>query len=297
MMQIRNALTQSAEQLNQLMQADFPDQTHDALAEQLESLSKLHNKIDALQTSQKNIANRLGKEIRNASKQIEAFISVENYFNTGNLPSVSSESHAWPISPDLSLFLIEMLESEHYDLIIEFGSGYSTLLIARVLQQQLLRSPDKPQPYQIAFEHLEHYHEKTRKQLELHQLHDKVNVIHTPLKKWKSEDDNVYPYYSCVSALRKVKKTLGSSPRKILVLVDGPPGSTGKHARYPALPIINSIFPQQAIDYVLDDYIREDEKEITKLWLEYLERHSRKVSVQERKLEKDVCVIRVDAAA
>ncbi|MBE6035982.1 MAG: hypothetical protein E7222_14990 [Clostridiales bacterium] len=52
----------------------------------------------------------------------------------------------------------------------------------------------------------------------------------------------------------------------MLVIVDGPPGATGKNARYPAVPITMKYFSATSIDFILDDYNRNDEKEIAKIW-------------------------------
>lgn len=45
----------------------------------------------------------------------------------------------------------------------------------------------------------------------------------------------------------------------------------------------------------MDDYIRDDEKEIVKLWQARLTTLNRTFTLHETKLEKDACLIRVDA--
>ena len=76
-----------------------------------------------------------------------------------------------------------------------------------------------------------------------------------------------------------------------MVLVDGPPNTTGKHARYAALPIVLAYFDQANIDFLVDDYRRYDEKEIIQLWLEELQSAGRQAILTEKKLEKGACLI------
>lgn len=51
------------------------------------------------------------------------------------------------------------------------------------------------------------------------------------------------------------------------MFVHGPPGDTQSKARYPALPLCHSLLSKDAI-VILDDYYREDEKEMATLWAE-----------------------------
>lgn len=60
--------------------------------------------------------------------------------------------------------------------------------------------------------------------------------------------------------LSDLARSKSSFFKRILVIVDGPPASTGPHTRYRAGPIVADSFPRVHIDFVLDDYLREDEK-------------------------------------
>jgi hypothetical protein len=102
-----------------------------------------------------------------------------------------------------------------------------------------------------------------------------------------------YRYYECQALLNEVAASCGESAKKILVFVDGPPGATGKHARYPALPLVLTCFPAAAIDVLLDDYQRDDEQEIVTMWREDLEALGRKFKITKLKVEKGACVIEI----
>lgn len=51
-----------------------------------------------------------------------------------------------------------------------------------------------------------------------------------------------------------------------LLLVDGPPGRTSKHARYPAVPALRDRLRPGAT-FMLDDCHRREEKETLHRWL------------------------------
>ena len=59
--------------------------------------------------------------------------------------------------------------------------------------------------------------------------------------------------------------------RRVLVIVDGPPGATGPQARYPALPALLQAIPAAParplqITLLLDDLIRADEQATAAAW-------------------------------
>ena len=64
-------------------------------------------------------------------RQLELHAEIHSYMNGGKFQSASEE---WPISPDTVATLIGMVEQQH-DLIIEFGSGVASGLLAVALSQ------------------------------------------------------------------------------------------------------------------------------------------------------------------
>ena len=77
------------------------------------------------------------------------------------------------------------------------------------------------------------------------------------------------------------------------MLVDGPPASTGEHARYPAVSAVTAALPLAALDILLDDLIREDEQQVARMWQDDLKAAGREAVAEVRKMEKDACLIRV----
>ena len=85
------------------------------------------------------------------------------------------------------------------------------------------------------------------------------------------------------------------SRHKILVLVDGPPGATNLHARYPALPIIMEEigFNNFSVDFLVDDYGRQEEKEVVEKWKKDVEQAGFDYSNEIIASEKGFSIFRV----
>ena len=242
------------------------------------------------------VSNSLSKavktEITIATKQLEAFFGIQSYFESGN---VLGELHGWPISPDLGLYLIQQLDAKAYDLVIEFGSGTSTQLIAKALATIAQRQPTRIKPVQVAFEHLERYHQMSLALLQQSGLAEVVTLHYTPLKSYTGPDCEDYLYYDCEPALQALAKaSKNNSVPVILVLADGPPEATGLNARYPALPLLLQHFPAAQIDLILDDYNRPGEKEVVTKWLNYLEALQRHFERVEQNFDKGACKLSIE---
>lgn len=63
--------------------------------------------------------------------------------------------------------------------------------------------------------------------------------------------------------------------------------------RYSAGLIVAGSFPRAHIDFVLDDYIREDEKETVQRWLSELKPTEVPGALTKYKFDKDACLITV----
>ena len=199
--------------------------------------------------------------------------------------------HGWPVSPDFARYLIDLLEKNHYDLILEFGSGTSTVIIAKALARINHERQHKAAVIQVAFEHLPEYHAQTLADLQTAHLADAVQVVLAPLEPYTAPNGKTYSYYACQDNLSELAKQLPADRTNILMVVDGPPGSTGKHARYPALPAVMTHFKHKKIDVVLDDYFRADEKEVGALWQQDFETTGYETTFETIKMEKDACFI------
>jgi hypothetical protein len=265
------------------------------LGQQHEVANGLINQLSAsgLPQLERQLRVVVKEETANASLQVQALIGLQGYYANGELPILNPERSTWPVSPDFALYLLQLIEKKHYDLIVEFGSGTSTVLIAKALAQQALRdqSPNAQSTKFVSFEHLSSYYEETLAQLRFAGADATADLHLTPLHTWTAADNTPYSYYDCASVLELLSGNAENASPSILVIVDGPPASVGKLARYPAVPLMKQFFPQASIDFVLDDYIREDEQRIAKLWHVDLEASGFNCQVTERRLEKGACLI------
>jgi len=229
-------------------------------------------------------------EIANAIRQVEGFLAIEHYFETGLM---TPEFHGWPISPDLGRYLIHLLETNAYDFVIEFGSGTSSWLIARVKQTQKKKKSSQPVFKHLVIEHEPYFLNKTRDLLAQSGLESLVDLECCPLLQIHLDSDQ-YSYYDCQVLFAGLSNQFNDPNKKILVLVDGPPASIGLHARYPALETLLHAFPNARMDVILDDYIRLDEQEIAQKWLDDLERERISHSFEVLRLEKQAFILKIN---
>lgn len=224
------------------------------------------------------------KKLLNACKQIESATAIQAYMNSGELPL---NYHGWPISPDLALLLINQIELNEYDLVVEFGSGTSTAIMAQASLHRGSRSQTSPMI--LSFDHDEHFCAQTRKSLESKGLGSRVRLIHAPLVP-VIIDGKDYSYYDCRKELKSVNSELKKDKLRVLMFVDGPPGLTGPLARYPALPTLADELAIEQLDVVLDDTNREEEQSIASSWDTILDKISVRYTRQDMPLEKGAIV-------
>lgn len=238
---------------------------------------------DSLKEVETRLLKDMNKGLGNAVKQVESFMRIQSFL--GDSDSLS-DFHGWPISPDIGLFLIDLMREQRYDLIIEFGSGTSTALFARavqVLNGMASESPNHtpglnlPNTDIVTFEHDKLYFTKTQHLLKSRGLEQGVQLVHAPLIDW-TEGDQAYLYYDCESTLRGLAEQYADRQLRILVLVDGPPGSTSTNARYPAVPCVFKAFARHQIDLVLDDASRPEEKQVIELWRSFWKKRSFRIT-------------------
>ena len=172
---------------------------------------------------------------------------MEQFAPAAPLPLLSG----WALSPSGLLFLTDAIERRKAELVVECGSGSSTLWMAMAMRRN---GSGKV----IALEHQEDYAARTRAVLEAHEVSEWAEVRMSPLvdtqtprgvSRWYDVDADTFP-----------------GPIDIL-LVDGPPATTGRHARYAALPRLAPVLANNCL-VVLDDADRAEERDVIAFWAE-----------------------------
>jgi len=157
-------------------------------------------------------------------------------------------ARGWAAAPDALAELVRLIDRVRPAQVVELGSGVSTIVIARRLQQQ-------GQGRLVALDHLPTFAAQTRAELARQGLAEVATVVDAPLVEVRL-DAETWRWY-----------TLGPDvPAHIDALfVDGPPSTLGPLARYPAMPLLRHRLVPGAIVF-LDDGDRPDEQEIVRRW-------------------------------
>ena len=155
---------------------------------------------------------------------------------------------AWAIAPDLQHALLDLIDQMQPRLVVELGSGVSTIVMGYALARIGGRA--------IALEHLPEFRAQTIREIAKHGLGLTCQVIAAPLRVHRI-DGTDWRWYDLANFEPGVPIDL--------LLVDGPPGATQREARYPALPLLRSHLADHAV-VVLDDCGRPDERSIVERW-------------------------------
>ena len=210
----------------------------------------------------------LNKLIANQTRQLEAFHTLHGLLRTDYL---NLDFHGWPISPDVGRHLVASILEDDYDAILEFGSGTSTVLLARALRLKYADQPERPQF--LSFDHSEKYHARSLKLLNDNDASEYASILLAPIKKLTVSKRSFW-YYDCVARLEKLAESLLEAGREldIFVFVDGPPEKLENVTRFPILPILLAVFERCNVRILLDDSSRESEKLVIRKWRRTLTR-------------------------
>lgn len=177
----------------------------------------------------------------------------------------------YAISPDFACELVRVIHEIEPDLIVELGSGVSTVISAYALM-------NNGHGRVISLEHDADWSASSRALITEHGLGSVAEVIHAPLtpldlcdKRWLWYDTQVIEPLDSID----------------LLVVDGPPAHIQSLARYPALPVMHERLRPAGV-ILLDDTDREDEQEILRLW----DQAFKSFSFENRRTEKGAVLMR-----
>lgn len=190
------------------------------------------------------------ERIRNDTiTEIDALMQLHDRFTfDGRVPLVGG----WALAPRTLIELVNIVTSEDVQMVLELGSGTSTLFAAKALEHA--NSGGRL----VALEHLSDFAEFGNQLLKEHGLDHVAEVRFAPLVETEI-DGKTYLWYDtgAVTDVRNID----------VLIVDGPPQTTGTLARYPAYPMLRDRLNDAAI-LVVDDFSRPDERQMVKMWLD-----------------------------
>lgn len=200
---------------------------------------------EEIKRTQGNTAMGFDRLADSSFRQLEALYSV--YLDLGFKKSLPP-TRKWAASPDILKQLSTYALQARPKLIVECGSGVSTIVLARCVQVN-------GEGHVYTLEHSPEAAQQTRRNLAQHGLEGYVTVLEAPLRQYELGGQS-WSWYSLE----------GLPDNGIdLLFIDGPPAATQSLARYPAGPLLLSRLTPGAAAF-LDDANRGDEKQIVERW-------------------------------
>ena len=201
-------------------------------------LRSLHTKVsrdtDRILREHNKLAGEIKKNSMMTYRQIEAYIQLNSLLQ---FESVVPPTRSWAASPDLLLVVSETIKSIKPSLVVELGSGVSTLVAAKSGAKKI-----------VSIDNSEIFGEKTRQLLKAHN----VQGVEIRIAQLVPDKDGLDWYdLSVLADLEKID----------LLIIDGPPGSKNPDARYPALREFKDKLAINAT-IIIDDVKRDGERKL-----------------------------------
>ena len=212
-------------------------------------LRSLHSKVSKTSAAITRDIQKLSVENKKNSmiayRQTEAFNQLTNLLD---FKAAIPATRSWAASPDLLLTISEIVRKNRPGLVVELGSGISTLVTAKSGARKI-----------VSIDNSDAWGAKTVALLKEHKVRG-VDVRIAPLRPYANGSE----WYD-LDAIKDLKKI-------DLLIVDGPPGSKNPEARYPALQQFKDKLSPSAI-VVIDDVNREGERKLAEDFAKALPNH------------------------
>ncbi|MBW6480509.1 MAG: class I SAM-dependent methyltransferase [Bacteroidales bacterium] len=236
----------------------------------LQTIRSLEAEIKRVKmASKKEIISEIRNSTDNLYFQLDSLISINKVLEEVRYPM--PPYRGWAISPDFGRNLILQLLKWQPEIVYDLGSGISSLISGYCMK---IIGKGKV----ISLDHEEQYYSLTKDNIKFHGLDKFIEVTYAPLKNYMVNNQE-YQWYDLDEDL--IKKPID------LIIIDGPPGIIGKKSRYPAIPILSEFMNDGCI-VLVDDYLREDEKEMVDKWISEFDLEI----ISLAKAEKGFCALR-----
>jgi len=216
------------------------------LAYCIRSLRALHRKVNT----------RIAREISASTKELKAEVwqsfrqseAMQQLLSLLKFSAPVPPTRSWAASPDLLLTLTQLVRTHNPKLVVELGSGVSTLVVAKAGAKKV-----------ISIDNSAEFAGKTREVLKEH----KVRGVDIRVAELKAHISGVDWYdTNIIKDLKRID----------ILIVDGPPGSKNPQARMPArAEFIAKLSPKAII--VIDDVNRDGERKLAEAFAKALPNH------------------------
>ena len=218
---------------------------NDAAAADSEQIKTIAKSVNSILPSQRT---EIARAQISSVKEVEAILQLQAFLALDKpMPLLGG----WAMEPVSMLGVVTELIARQPKLVLECGSGTSTLWIAKALKRI-------GKGRLVSLEHLKEHHAATSRALLAAGLDSRVDLRLAPLRSHRIGKEQ-FKWYD----LRRTDLPDNSVD---FLLIDGPPQATGPLARYPALPLIKRLLADQAL-IILDDANRPEEIEEVVRWL------------------------------
>ena len=217
-------------------------------------LRALHAKVSKNSSDLHKLSLENKKRSMIAYRQTEAFIQLSNLLD---FKAAIPATRSWAASPDLLLTISEVIKKVRPALVVELGSGVSTLVAAKSGARKI-----------VSIDNSDVWGAKTVALLKDHKVRG-VDVRIAPLRPYANGSD----WYD-VAAIRELKKI-------DVLIIDGPPGSKNPEARYPALQQFKDKLSPMAI-VIIDDVHRDGERKLAEDFAKALPNHTLEILDHEK---------------
>ena len=212
-------------------------------------LRSLHSKVSKTSAAITRDIQKLSDENKKNSmivyRQTEAFNQLTNLLD---FKAAIPATRSWAASPDLLLTISEIVKKNKPGLVVELGSGISTLVAAKSGARKI-----------VSIDNSDVWGAKTVALLKEHKVRG-VDVRIAPLRPYANGSE----WYD-LAAIKDLKKI-------DVLIVDGPPGSKNPEARYPALQQFKDKLSASAI-VIIDDVNRDGERKLAEDFAKALPNH------------------------
>lgn len=196
-----------------------------------------------LAVSRDRTVRRLTAIVQKETEQFEALLHLQRQLGDDKmLPPTGG----WALDARSMAHLLELVGESEPRLLVELGSGSSTVWLGRMCKSIGTRI--------VSVEHDPHHYERTRRLLERHDLSEIVDLRYAPITEQHLAGES-YLWYDL--------SVLDDLSQIDFLLVDGPPKAVA--SRSPALNALEEMLSSSVV-VVLDDIEREEERGVIEHW-------------------------------
>lgn len=229
------------------------DRQQERIHELIEQVTRLSSTVQQLQGETSAVRRLLRSIPARTASQVQPVLELSKL---SEQPFRSSSFGGMALDTKNILELVLHVLAHRPSRVTEFGSGQSTVWIARALQKVAEETGTLAEF--VSLDHDPKYFRQTQEMLRRNQLDDVVDLRLAELEEVEAEGQN-HKWYATVQIedLHDVD----------LLLVDGPPGWIQAQSRFPSVPLMSQKLTPTAHVFV-DDADRDDEHTTIQRWIE-----------------------------